>query len=286
MKPIRKFWQMAAADATLKAGEGPGTLTGVASVMGNLDSADDVIFPGAYSACLPEFRQSGFVAVGHEWDELPVAIPTMIEERGTALYAECRFHSTDEAQAARTVCQERLAAGLSVGLSVGFLCSPEDCMVFPDGRSLLAFAQANGYDLSLFDKPSILAHKEWCRAILRVARLVEYSIVPIPANGKAQAIAAKAGKEGLTARDYEQILCDAGLTRSEAKRFISGIKSLSRDAETDTTGPSGNPAPPVDPATEQQSAEALAQQLADRLAAHSLSLRARRFTGALAPAGN
>lgn len=267
MRAVRKFWEVPAASATLKAAEGgSGTLSGIASVMGNLDSADDVIFPGAYTECLAEFRASGFVAANHEWDENPIAMPTLIEQRGNALYAECVFHSTQDAQDARTICTERLAAGLSVGLSVGFLCAYEDCQVFESGEKLLQFAQANGYDLSLFDRSGIMAHKEWCRAILRVSRLVEYSIVPIPANGKAQAIAAKSAESGLTVRDYEQLLRDAGFSASDSKRFISGLKALARDAKTDA--PLADP--PSSPTPEQE-------ELLRRADALALSLRARNL---------
>lgn len=274
MRRIRKFWEVKAADASLSEG---GSLAGIASVMGNLDSADDVIFPGAYTEALPRFRKEGFVAMGHEWDELPIAMPTLIEERGNALYAECEFHSTDDAQEARAVCVERLAKGLSVGLSVGFLCSYEDCMVFETGENLLAFAAANGYDLSLFDRVGITAHKDWCRAILRVARLVEYSIVPIPANGKAQAIAAKCHGEGLTVRDYEELLRDAGLSTMNAKRLISGIKALSRDAEQPIAEPLPITSPAIDEEAMQKAQVLIARldqaSLFDRLNDHRSSSR-------------
>lgn len=272
MRRIRKFWEVKAADASMPNG---GTLAGIASVMGNLDSADDVIFPGAYKDCLPQFRAQGFVAVGHDWEDLPVAMPTLIEERGNALYAECEFHTTDDAQEARAVCAERLAKGLSVGLSVGFLCSYEDCMVFENGENLLAFAAANSYDLSLFDRVGITAHKEWCRAILRVSRLVEYSIVPIPANGKAQAIAAKCHGEGLTVRDYEEILRDAGLSTMNAKRLISGIKTLSRDAEQPQKAAEQPPTetPPATPPAIDEEALQKAQALIARLDQASLFKR-------------
>jgi HK97 family phage prohead protease len=230
--PIRKAWTLKSEDATM--GDS-GVLTGAAAVMGNLDSADDVIFPGAFTPALAGFRKDGLVLVGHDWDDLPVAMPTLAEERGNILYTEATFHSTDEGQTARTVCSERLANGLSVGLSVGFFTQPEGYQIFESGQKLLDFAQANGYSLSMFDVPGIKAHKGWCRAILAIKMLVEYSIVPIPANPKAQAMSAKSWQAGestepFSVRQLEAILRELGCTRSEANRKIAELKSSLRDA--------------------------------------------------------
>lgn len=269
--PIRKAWTLKADDAAM--GES-GTLTGAAAVMGNLDSADDVIFPGAFTPALAGFRKDGLVLVGHDWDDLPVAMPTLAEERGNILYTEATFHSTDDGQEARTVCAERLANGLSVGLSVGFFTQPEGYQIFESGQKLLDFAQANGYSLSLFDVPGIKAHNGWCRAILSIAMLVEYSIVPIPANPKAQAISAKGWRveeEGKTfsVRALERLLRDAGYSRWDTGRMIAELKGSLRDAglskadEEPTPAPDEAVAPPDStPAPDEAHDQAVRQLLA------------------------
>ncbi len=250
---LRKSFEIKAADATVTPN---GTLSGAAAVMGNIDSQGDVIFPGAFTASLAGFQREGFVAVGHDWDDLPVAMPTLAEERGRILYTEATFHSTGAGQDARIVCSERLAAGLSVGLSVGFYCGGESCMWFESGRNLLDFAQNNGYDLSLFDTAAIGAEEGFLRAILRVDRLAEYSIVTIPANPLAQAMGAKS--EGIgSIRDLEAHLRASGLSRTEAKRTISLLSESLRDAATDTDTDTGEtPAPAPD--TSSTAANALA----------------------------
>ena len=95
-------------------------IKGASSALGNVDRGGDVVCPGFYSNALEGFRKAGFVAVGHDWGGLPVAMPTLAEERKGELYCEAEYHSTPEAQAARTVAAERKAKGLDVGLSVGF----------------------------------------------------------------------------------------------------------------------------------------------------------------------
>jgi phage head maturation protease len=270
-QPIHKRLSISATDATLK----DNTLTGAAAGIGNLDSHDDVIFPGAFSpAVIAEFLRSGFVAQGHEWGDLPIAIPVMAEERGRMLYTEATFHSHQDAQDARIVASERIAAGKSVGLSVGFFCGEDGCMWFESGVKLLEFARNNGYDLALFDVPSISQFDGWVRAIVKISRWVEYSLVTIPANPEAEAMSAKAHTKPVsTVRELEDFLRDAGMPKSLRLLSISNLRASLRDAaaiegepqEEQEQEPPAD-APPVD-------AEAEAELL--QLRARAIAARAR-----------
>ena len=251
---IRKSFEIKASDATMADN---GTLSGAAAVMGNIDSQGDVIFPGAFMASLAGFQREGFVAVGHDWDDLPVAMPTLAEERGRILYTEAKFHSTSAGQDARTVCMERIAAGLSVGLSVGFYCGKESCLWFESGPRLLEFASNNGYDLSLFDTATIGACDDFLRGVLRVDKLAEYSIVTIPANPMAQAMGAKSAEGIDTVRNLEAYLRSEGLSRTQAKRALSLLSESLRDAAT-ATGEDDGGTPDDSPATSPTAANALA----------------------------
>lgn len=142
----------------------------------------EVIFPGAFDNTIERFLKEGFIAQGHEWDELPIAYPTLLEERGRNLYGEAVYHSHQEAQDARTVAQERLGAGKTVGLSIGFFLRSEDYLWFENGAKLLDYAKNNGYDLAKFDKRALKAWDSWLIGVIRIERLVEYSQVTIPAN--------------------------------------------------------------------------------------------------------
>lgn len=169
------------------------TIAGAASVLGVMDRSwwNDVICPGAFTRAIAAFRANGFVAVGHAWDELPVAMPTVCEERGNQLYCEAEFHTTQDAIDARTICEERMAKGLSVGLSVGFRIADDGCARFEKGSDLIAWAVGKGYDMSLFDVAGISAHDGECRAIAEISDLFEYSIVTVPANPSALATSMK-----------------------------------------------------------------------------------------------
>lgn len=100
--------------------EGSGSFSGYASTFGNLDRANEIVCKGAFAKTLEEFKASGFVAVGHDWGALPVATIKDAREDDRGLFIVAEFHSTPEAQQARTVVKERLERGKSCGLSIGY----------------------------------------------------------------------------------------------------------------------------------------------------------------------
>lgn len=162
------------------------------SVTGVLDLYGDVIFPGAFQNCLAGFLKRGFVPMDHEWHwSALVGFPTLAEERGNKLYSEFTFHSDQQSQDARAKCAERMAAGLEVGLSIGFTMLPGQYIYFGSGKELLAYAKSKGYDLSLFDAKAITAYNSQCCAIVEIEELWEYSLTPAPANPQAMAVAVK-----------------------------------------------------------------------------------------------
>lgn len=166
----------------------------------------EVIFPGAFEGTRERFLAEGFIAQGHEWDELPIAYPTLLEERGRTLYGEAVYHSHQEAQDARAVAQERLAAGKAVGLSIGFFLRSEDYLWFESGAKLLDYAKNNGYDLKQFDRRALKAWDTWLIGVIKIERLVEYSQVTIPANDGAGLIECDslgAQRDSLTLDDDE-----------------------------------------------------------------------------------
>lgn len=237
MKPIRKIYEMKAASLEENCIKGP------ANVMGILDRGYDVTFPGFFKSALKGFLQNGFVAVGHDWSALPVAMPKVAKEQGQELYTEALFHSTEEGQDARTVCMERMANGLSVGLSVGFFPDYEKgVQYFDNGAQLLRFAEESGCDMSLFDAKGIRACKTMCRGLLPggCKELAEYSIVAMPMNQMSLATEAKGATgdeedeidEVTTERELERRLREAGFSKRLAVGIsLHGFKAFQRDAD-------------------------------------------------------
>jgi len=168
-----------------------GVAVGKPAVMGNCDRGGDVIMPGAFSKpVLDAFVANGFVSLGHDWAENPIGYVTKCEDAGTSLVAEWVYHSTDDAQEARTVAMERQAAGKSVGLSVGFQPDWSKVVMFDNGEKLWAWALGEGYDPMLLD-PGIKDRTTCCWAMPVVNELYEFSQVTVPQNPKAVAARVK-----------------------------------------------------------------------------------------------
>ena len=178
----------------LKGGNVEGnTLHGVAAVMGNIDRSGDVIFPGAFKAALPQFLKEGFVPIGHDWYDFSkvAAYPTFAKEQGAELVVTADFHSVQAAQDMKQIIVERIEAGKSVGLSVGFSVAPDGWIWFSNGEALLTDVKERGFDVNLFDVKSLKKIVEPIRAIVSVQELYEFSIVAVPMNPKAQISAVK-----------------------------------------------------------------------------------------------
>lgn len=243
------------------------TIRGVAAVMGNMDRNSGVIVPGYFKPVLKSFLASGFVALSHDWDDLPVAMPLKAEEQGNQFYTEALFHSTEAAQNARVVCQERISKNLAVGLSIGWIpdyAVGEDgeyagVKYFENGAKMLKYISAN-YDDSLFDAKSIRAQKSWCRLFTKCADLVEYSIVTRPGNARANATEVNSARylslandfdpeSVTTAREFEAFLRDAGFSRKQSADItLHGYTaSLQRDAEAEEAEEPTTEAPPAKP---------------------------------------
>ena len=113
-----------------------GGFEGYASLFGVKDSYGDTVQPGAFKDTLPQFIERGFIAAGHEWAGLPIGYVEDAFEDEKGLFIRVRYHSTDEAQAARKVAQERIAAGKFVGLSIGYMVAAGGATMKSDGRHL------------------------------------------------------------------------------------------------------------------------------------------------------
>ncbi len=112
--------------------ETSGGFAGYANLSEVRDEYGCIIKRGAYQE-LEVLVRDGFVAEGHSWGEMGCAYITLAEERELGLYIEATFHTDPESQAIRKKVQERLAAGKSVALSIGFY-STEWNMAEVDGQ--------------------------------------------------------------------------------------------------------------------------------------------------------
>jgi HK97 family phage prohead protease len=101
--------------------EGSGTIEGYRSVFNEIDEGGDIIIPGAFKDCTPEYLSSGFTAHSHDWDfDKAVGFPIEAHEDEHGWFVKSQFHSTPDAQNIRTKAKERMQAGKTVGFSFGY----------------------------------------------------------------------------------------------------------------------------------------------------------------------
>ena len=153
-------------NAAIKAiAEGNGYIEGYAAVKGNADSYNDIIRDGAFRN-LEKLVGSGFFGKSHEWDD---AIGYVVEAREDqiGLWVKMAFHSTSDAQEARVKIAERLAAGKSVGLSIGYFTKDA------------SYGTVDGQEVRYLDAVEVF----------------EVSFVTMPANERAQVSAVKGHSE-------------------------------------------------------------------------------------------
>ncbi len=126
-----------------------GSLSGYASTFQNFDRVNERVVKGAFLKHLIDFKQNGFIAIGHDWNALPVATVTDAYEDDHGLFMEAEFHSTAISQDARTIAQERINRGKSVSLSIGYEVLEDE--VTDEGRLL---KEVKLYETSLVQVPA------------------------------------------------------------------------------------------------------------------------------------
>jgi len=178
--------------AELKALEGEktphGGVAGYASTYGTLDRVGDIVMPGAYDSTLDPFLKDGFLAESHDWDEpIGYILSARSDEKG--LWFEAAFHDTERAQKVRRIVNERLAAGKSVSLSIGY--------------------RAEKYS---FDRDD--------NRLLEAVSLYEVSVVTVPANPEALVVSGKAAGATEETEPAEEALAD-GQAAAVLARYLS-----------------------------------------------------------------
>lgn len=188
------------------------TFEGYGAVFGNLDSYGDVIEPGAFAKTLAASRRTGrwpAMLAQHggmglsAGDMMPIGVWTDMAEDGKGLWVQGKLAETERGKEAYALMKMEPRPALD-GLSIGYVA-----------KKWTAGAKPN--------EP---------RRKLEVIELMEISLVTMPANPKARVSGVKSAA-GLTERDAERVLRDAGFSRKEAAAIVAaGFKALpQRDAD-------------------------------------------------------
>lgn len=203
---------IALGEVKLAGGADAMTFEGYGAVFGNTDSYGDVIQPGAFAETLAAARRAGrwpVMLAQHggmglsAGDMMPIGVWTDMAEDGKGLWVQGKLADTERGQEAYKLMTMQPRPALD-GLSIGYIA-----------KKWTAGA-----------KPSEPRRK------LEAIELLEISLVTMPANPKARVSGVKSAS-GMTERDAERALRDAGFSRKEAVAIIAGgFKALpQRDAD-------------------------------------------------------
>jgi HK97 family phage prohead protease len=171
-------------------GTGPGEISGLASVYGNVDLQDDIMERGALDRSIANHQgkaASKIPLLDWHGDSLGRLIGSAKELRSVpeGVWFKAGFSSTPEAQRARQLAQE----GHLSGVSIGYL---------PIRQS---FKTAGGKNVR----------------VLHEVRLLEISLTPVPANPLAQVASVKAGD---SSKPYGDVAyADPGYKDDGQKRY-------------------------------------------------------------------
>ena len=189
-----------------------GEFEGYGSTFGNVDFGRDMVMPGAFTESLKDWTQKNQFPLLPWYHDMATPIGDWLEMREDekGLYVKGSLwvqegKRIDKATAAHNLLNGTGPKGLSIGYSVDE--SSDEVM--------------NGERVRLLKKVTL-----W-----------EVSVVPFGMNPQAVVTNAKrlVSDEGLEEKaEFEKVLRDAGLSRKQAKTFISGgYSALLRDAETE-----------------------------------------------------
>ena len=181
-----------------------GTFSGMGSVYGNVDYGGDIVAPGAFTKSLMAYgtKQSMPAMLWQHRQGSPIGVYTKMVESDGGVYVEGTLAMKTQLGAEAYELMKMKAIS---GLSVGYICTDD------------------AYD----KKSGVRTIKE--------ADLLEVSLVTFPMNDQARVSAVKNIESISDLTSAESYLRDAGgLSRREAKAFISTLKTLNlRDADDD-----------------------------------------------------
>ena len=97
----------------------PGVLEGYCATWDGPDRAGETILKGAFAATIPEFIQSGFLAVEHDWRQ-DIGTIESCEEDERGLRIKARFFDTPDAQLVRRKLAAKAARNRKQAMSIGY----------------------------------------------------------------------------------------------------------------------------------------------------------------------
>lgn len=137
-------------------------IEGYAAHFRNRDRHGDIIQPGAFDRSLRE-RPDIAVFIGHDTGSLPVGEPLEVRPDGKGLYTKTRIYQTHAGDDLLRVATARLAAGKTLGMSIGYRTRKEKWVseISDDGeQSVRHLIDVDLFEYSYLASPELAANPE------------------------------------------------------------------------------------------------------------------------------
>jgi HK97 family phage prohead protease len=180
-----------------------GAFEGIGGCFHNIDSAGDIIAPGAFAADIPKFLADGFIGgLNHNWDN-PIGHPVEAKETAEGLHFKAVLDDTPDAQAIRAKMRPHPASGRATirKLSIGYRTLESEPL--KDAEAVRSYWKSAGYAPAAQDESGLKSAftarrhpqtgKDYTPGIrlLKKLSLYEVSPVSVPANDRAVVTGAK-----------------------------------------------------------------------------------------------
>jgi len=210
-----------------------GTFEGYANAFHNIDSAQEIVVPGAFTDTLPQFLEDGFIGgINHQWD-MPIGKPTGAKEDVLGLFIQAMISDTVSGRDCRTLMKDRVIKKMSIGYRV----KADEWLETAD--EVAAYWKQHSYQPTAQD---IARSQYGVRLLHKINPLFECSPVTVPANDRADISRVKQFdlSEIKTERQFEKLLREAlGFSRNDAETIcMKGFRALhQREVEETPTEP-------------------------------------------------
>lgn len=179
----------------LKATGDDGTVEGYGSVFGVRDSYDDVIAAGAFQASLAAHKKTG-------------TMPAMLWQHDSGKPIGVWSEMVEDSKGLRIKGQLAL-----------------DTVLGKEAHALLKMGALNGLSIGFVSKQWAYDRDTDIRTLTEID-LWEVSLVTFPANGAARVTNVKSVDDMSAPKDAEQLLRDAGWSKSNATAFVSRVMKM------------------------------------------------------------
>jgi len=186
----------------IESGQFAGEFTGYAAAILNLDSAGDMILPGAFLSDIPRFLKEGVVCYQHDWMS-PIGIPLEANEDSYGLITKSRISRTQKGLEAMTLIRDGVIKKLSIGYQV---------LDYEVTDKLGMINRMAEYNMPIDKQQQAMTSYDEMNCdkvyLLKQIKLYEFSPVTVPANNNAIITDAKS-LIGLTFQHHYQLALNA-----------------------------------------------------------------------------